>query len=442
MNKTITPNPATAALDETHDPKLRAFVESANDPSTDFPIQNLALAVYRRARTGEAFRVGAAIGDRILDIHAVRALLDEPAQEAAQVCGQASMDGLMRLGRANWRALRLALSRLLREGSAHQGAASEHLMAMAEAEYMLPVAIPNFTDCSASAHHMSKAIRARRPDSPGLPAQFKWMPLAYNGRASTVRVSGYEFPRPKGQIGVMEEGQPVFGPTRWLDYEAELGIYIGTGSKDGESLSVDQSEDAIFGLSVLNDWTARDIQGWESQPLGPFQAKSFTTTISPWVVTMEALLPYRSAWGRTGEDPQPLPNLESAANREKGGIDVQVQVLIETPKSSAPALLGHSRLTDCYWTLAQLVAHHTANGCPLELGDLVGTGTISGPGLEQCGCIFELASAGRNPFKLPNGESRGFIEDGDTVTVKAFCEATGLRRIGFGSAMATVRPGR
>lgn len=433
------------SINETHDPKLRSFVESANDAQTDFPIQNLPLAVFRRRGMHELNRIGAAIGDRVLDIYAARHLLGQPAQAAATACGKASMADLMALEPTHWSQLRLALSHLLRAGSVHEIATLEYLVAMDKVEFALPMQIPNFTDYLASIHHISNMVRIKRPQSPEIPAAFIWTPLGYNGRATTIRPDGHSFVRPNGQTGVFKDGKPVFGPTGMLDYEAELGVYIARSSPDGAPLDVDAAEDMIFGLSVLNDWTARDIQGWEATPLGPYQGKSFVTTISPWIVMMEALEPFREAWSRAQEHPQPLPNLDTERNRARGGIDIRLEVLLETPqtraKGMAPVSLGRSKLGDCYWSLAQLVAHQTANGAGLIAGDLIGTGTVSGPGDDEAGCMFELTAGGKKPVTLPTGELRGFIEDKDSVVIRAWCEALGWRRLGFGAAQATVLAG-
>lgn len=437
---------ADPRLNETHDPALRSFVASANRPDADFPIQNLPLAVFRPGREGGDFRVGAGIGDCVLDIAAAGACLDPEAQAAVQACREASMKALMALGPPHWARLRRGLSRLLREGSPFQRQAGAHLYPIADAEFLLPLKIGNFSDYLASMHHISKVIRVKRPDHPELPQSFAWSPIAYHSRASTVRTSGYGFTRPRGQAGRFENDRPLTDPTRMLDYEVELGIYVGTSNAQGEPLGVDAADAAIFGYSALNDWTARDMQGWESQPLGPFQSKSFTTTVSPWVVTAEALEPYRVGVSRQDGQPMPPACLDSDRNRERGMPDVRMEVLLLTGQLHAagarPVLLGASRLTDAYWTPGQMVAHHTLNGCVLETGDLIGTGTISGPGDEACGCMFELTRGGREPFALPNGEERAFVQDGDTVIVRAYCQKPGFARLGFGEAAATVLPAR
>ncbi|AZG08295.1 fumarylacetoacetase [Pigmentiphaga sp. H8] len=440
------PDAGASRLNETHDPALRSFVASANRPEADFPIQNLPLAVFRPRRQGGDFRVGVGIGDLILDIGAMADCLAAECGPAVQACRGASMKALMELGPAHWASLRLGLSRLLREESPFRREAEQHLHTIADAEFLLPLKIGNFSDYLASMHHISKVIRVKRPDHPELPQSFVWSPIAYHSRASTVRTSGYGFARPRGQAGRFEHDRPLTDPTRMLDYEVELGIYVGTSNAHGEPLGVDAADAAIFGYSALNDWTARDMQGWESQPLGPFQSKSFTTTVSPWVVTAEALEPYRVAMSRPQGQPMPPACLDSGQNRERGMPDVRMEVLLLTERlveaGEGPVLLGASRLTDAYWTPGQMVAHHTLNGCVLESGDLIGTGTISGPGDEACGCMFELTRGGRQPFALPNGEARAFVQDGDTVIVRAHCQKPGWPRLGFGEAVATVLPAR
>ena len=436
----------SAHLNETHDPALRSSVVSANRADAGFPIQNLPLAVFRSGHQGGDFRVGAGIGDLVLDIGEMGASLAAECGPAVQACRGASMKALMELGPVHWARLRLGLSRLLREGSPCRREAEQHLHPIADAEFLLPLKIGNFSDYLASMHHISKVIRVKRPDHPELPQSFVWSPIAYHSRVSTVRASGYSFARPRGQAGRFENDRPLTDPTRMLDYEVELGIYVGTSNAQGDQLDVDAADAAIFGYSALNDWTARDMQGWESQPLGPFLSKSFTTTVSPWVVTAEALAPYRVAMSRPDGQPAAPACLDSDGNRARGMLDVRMEVLLLTEQLAAagegPVSLGVSRLTDAYWTPGQMVAHHTLNGCILETGDLIGTGTISGPGDDACGCMFELTRGGRQPFHLPNGEERAFVQDGDTVIVRAHCQKAGWPRLGFGDAVATVLPAR
>ena len=429
-------------LNETHDPALHSFVNSANHSAAEFPIQNLPFAVFRRRSTADAFRVGVGIGDQVLDVSAVAGLLDGLARKAANACQQPSMNALMDLGAEAWTALRLGLSRLLRDSSPHIPAVSEHLLPMADLEFGLPLKITSFTDFGASIHHVAKVTRIAIPDNPHIEPHMLWIPVGFHSRGSTVRSSGHSFPRPKGQTGVVQNGVPVFGPSQKLDYEAELGIYISRDTDMGQPLSVDEAEDAIFGFSVLNDWTARDIMFRERLPLGPLTSKNFATTISPWVVTAEALEPFRRAMSRSEPYPDPLPNLDSERNRRRGALDVKVEVLLQTASGEAqglePTSLSLSNVLDMYWTPAQLIAHQTSTGSSLEQGDLIGTGTISGPGQTESGCMFELTLGGKEEVAMPTGERRGFVEDGDTAIIRAFCEAEGFRSIGFGEASSKV----
>ncbi|WER47625.1 fumarylacetoacetase [Cupriavidus sp. WKF15] len=431
-------------LNETHGPDLRSFVSSANDPATEFPIQNLPLAIFRRRGANEPFRVGTGIGDQVLDIAAVQELFDGSAREAARACGEPSMNALMDLGPSHWSALRLGLSRILRDDSQYVTAINACLTPIRDAEFGLPAKIGNFSDYAASLHHVSKVTKIARPENPELDPNLVWSPIAYHHRPSTIRPHGHGFLRPKGQLGHFKDGKPVFGPSEKMDYEAELGIYIAKTTDFGKALSLDEAEEAIFGLTVLNDWTARDIMFWERLPLGPFLSKSFDTTVSPWVVTMEALEPFRRASVRSAPYPDPLPNLDSAQNRERGALDVHVEVLLQTEKGEAsgfsPVSLSLSNTRDMYWTVSQLVAHQTSAGCNLEQGDLIGTGTISGPAREESGCMFELTLGGQAEVDMPTGERRGFVEDGDTLIVRAYCKADGFRKIGFGDAGSTVLP--
>jgi fumarylacetoacetase len=273
---------------------------------------------------------------------------------------------------------------------------------------------------------------------------YKWVPIGYHGRGSSIGVSGQRFKRPQGQLKAADAAAPVLSPSKRLDYELEMAIWVGQGNAQGEPVPMHEAEDHVFGLGLLNDWSARDIQAWEYQPLGPFLSKSFASTVSPWIVTLEALAPFRAPLQRPEGDPQPLPYLDSPANRAQGALDVQLEVLLLTPKmaaaGAAPQLLSRSNFTDAYWTVAQLVAHHTINGCNLQAGDLLGTGTLSGPRPEQAGSLLELTQGGKQPVTLANGEQRSFLEDGDTIVLRAYCEREGARRIGFGECRGTVLP--
>jgi fumarylacetoacetase len=435
----------TIKLNETHDPALRSWVESANESETDFPIQNLPFGVFRRAGTSEAFRGGVAIGDQVLDLQGLANanLLDGDAQVAVLAAAKPTLNDLLALGRPSWSALRLGLSTLLRAGAAEQAALEGALVAQNDIEMTLPARIGDYTDMYTSVHHATNIGKLFRPDNPLMP-NFKWLPVGYHGRASSIDITGQTFRRPRGQILPPGESEPIFVPCRRLDYELELGIWVGTSNALGEPVGIDQTDDCAFGLCLLNDWSARDIQAWEYQPLGPFLAKNFATTISPWIVTMEALEPYRAAWTRDSEDPQPLPYLESDDNRQRGAIDVQIESWLQTAQMKPTGdahRLSHSSFKHSYWTVAQMLAHHTVGGCNLQSGDLIGTGTQSGPTSSEAAALIEITAGGKNPVTLKNNETRTFLEDGDTVTLKAWCEAPGRARIGFGDCSGTVLEG-
>lgn len=434
-------------LNETHDANLTSWVASANAEGAGFPVQNLPYAVFRRRGSQEAFRPGVAIGDRILDLAALAELqvFEGQAGAALAACTADSLNPLMALGRAHWSALRLALSRALRSGAALQARLEPLLVAQAEAEYTTPARIGDYTDFYISLHHATAVGKQFRPDNPLLP-NYKWVPIGYHGRASSIGVE-QRFPRPVGQTRpAAEGGPPQFGPCQRLDYELELGVFVGTGNAQGERIALDQADDHVFGLCILNDWSARDIQAWEYQPLGPFLAKNFASTISPWIVTVEALEPFRAAWTRAAGEPQPLPYLASERNRAQGAYDVQMEVLLTTEASRAaghpPARLSSSNFRDAYWNIAQLLAHHTVNGCNLQPGDLLGTGTLSGPRPEEAGSLLELTQGGKAPIELPWGEQRVFLQDGDQVTIRAECRKPGYPRIGFGESAGTVLAAR
>ena len=407
-------------LDETHDPDLTSWVESANSPDTDFPIQNLPFCVFRHGHA--APRVGVGIGDSILDVP-----------------DYSSLNALMERGRPAAAELRLRLSRVLRAANPYPPRAL--LFPMAECTLLLPAQIGDFSDFYASIFHAKNVGSMFRPDNPLLP-NYKYVPIGYHARASSVITSGEPVRRPCGQL---QEGSnaPVVAPSRQLDYECELGCFIGRGNELGQPIPMEQAEDHIFGVCLLNDWSARDIQRWEYQPLGPFLAKSFATTISPWIVTLEALEPFRAPrFPRPEGDPPPLPYLDCESDRERGGIALQIEVWFSTAKMRAegiaPVRLSRARFEQMYWTLAQMVSHHASNGCNLRAGDLVGSGTISGPGKEERGCLLELTWRGTEPLALPGGESRKFLEDGDEVILRGCAEREGARRIGFGECRGVI----
>jgi fumarylacetoacetase len=319
------------------------------------------------------------------------------------------------------------------------------LVPQAQAEYDVPARIGDYTDFYTSVHHATNIGKQFRPDNPLLP-NYKWVPIGYHGRASSIGISGQQFRRPVGQTLPPGATEPTLGPSKRLDIELELGIFVGSGNAWGEAIDITQAEDHVFGICLLNDWSARDIQGWEYQPLGPFLSKNFATTLSPWVVTLDALAPYRVAFTRPEGDPQPMAYLDSAANRNGGAFDIQLQVGLQTPNMRAAgqtdASICRTSYRHAYWTLAQMVTHHTVNGCNLQAGDLLGSGTLSGPTLDQAGALIELTSGGKNPLTLPNGEQRTWLQDGDSVVLRGWCERTGAARIGFGECVGTVLPAR
>jgi len=433
------------ALNETHDVALRSWLQSANVAGTDFPIQNLPFAVFRRRGSDERWRGGVAIGDRIVDLEALAAtgVFQGDAAAALKAAAGDKLNALMALGPSAWSALRLALSRALRRGSAQERDLARCLVAQSDAQYAVPARIGDYTDFYTSVHHATNIGRQFRPDNPLLP-NYKWVPIGYHGRVSSIDVSGQKFPRPTGQTMAPGESTPRVGPCRKLDYELELGIFVGTGNALGEPIPIAEAEDHVFGICLLNDWSARDIQAWEYQPLGPFQSKNFATTLSPWVVTLEALAPYRVPFTRPEGDPQPLPYLASEANSAGGAFDIQLEVLLQSKRmrgqSLPPARLTLTSYRHAYWTIAQMVAHHTINGCNLQPGDLFGSGTLSGPTLDQAGALIELSVGGKQPVPLPMGEARVWLEDGDVVVLRGWCEGHGAMRIGFGDCVGEVLP--
>jgi fumarylacetoacetase len=430
-----------ASLNETHDPTRRSFVESANLPGNDFPIQNLPFGVFR-LRPADEPRVGVAIGDQIVDVAAAVDLFDGAAAVAAQACGAASLNALMALGPPAWSALRLALSRQLAASAGVNGRLRPYLRPLAQVEMRMPVAFRNFTDFFASIFHAANAGRLFRPDNPLMP-NYKYVPVAYHSRASSVSVSDIAVTRPNGQRR-SSDGPPHFGPSRRLDFELELGAFVGTSSELGRPVPIAEAANHIFGYCLLNDWSARDIQAWEAQPLGPFLGKNFATTISPWVVTAEALAPFRTAaFARPHGDPAPLPYLDDAADRMQGGLDITLEAYITTGAMRRAGIPPH-RLTQTssaqlYWTFAQMLAHHTSNGCNLEIGDLLGSGTVSGAEPSSWASLLELTAGGSKPLSLASGEQRTFIEDGDAISFRGFCEKAGHARIGFGECRAMVK---
>lgn len=428
-------------LDATHNPALRSWVQMA-DGHPDFPIQNLPHGVFSPPAAGEP-RGGVAIGDSILDLKAALAagLLKGEAAEAAAA---PSLNAFFALGAAPRRALRQRLSAMLEEGSADRGAASACLHPAADCTLHMPARIGDYTDFYVGIHHATNIGKVFRPDNPLLP-NYKYVPIGYHGRASSVRPSGTDVRRPKGQLKAADADVPRFAPCERLDYELELGIWIGPGNKLGESIPVGQAEAHVAGYCLLNDWSARDIQAWEYQPLGPFLAKNFGSTISPWVVTPEALAPFRIAQpSRPQGDPAPLPYLLDEADQRYGAFDLGLEVLILTPamrqQGLAPHRLSLSNARYMYWTVAQMVAHHTSGGCDLNPGDLLGSGTISAPDDGGFGSLLETTKGGKQPIALPNGESRRFLQDGDEVILRVRAAREGAVPIGFGDCRAKVLP--
>jgi len=432
------------ALNATHDPRLRSWVASANRAGADFPLQNLPFAVFRRAGSSEPFRGGVAIGEAVLDLGALHRLapFDGPVAEALGACAQASLNGFMALGPAACGALRAALSGALKEGSPLAARLAGLLVDQSQAEYRVAAEVGDYTDFYASIHHATAVGRLFRPDNPLLP-NYQWLPVAYHGRASSIVVSGTDVRRPRGQLLPPGAQRPELLPTRRLDYELEVGVFVGRGNALGSPVALPEAEDHVFGLCLLNDWSARDVQAWEYQPLGPFLAKNFATTVSPWVVTLEALAPYRVPWTRPAGEPPPLAYLDDAAVRAAGAIDMHLEVWLQSARmraaGSGPQRLSHSNFRDSFWTVAQMLAHHSVNGCNLRPGDLLGSGTQSGPHPGEAGSLLELTAGGRQALTLPQGESRTFLEDGDRVTLRAWCERPGYARVGFGEATGTVR---
>jgi fumarylacetoacetase len=434
-------------VDRTHAATLRSWVASANQPDCDFPIQNLPLGRFRPATEGaEAqppLRVGVAIGDQVLDLKLAAEICPWAAamNPLLQPLAAGDLAAFMALGRPAWKTLRAGLSQALAEGSDQGPFLESCLWPRSQVVMALPCRIGDYTDFFAGIHHARAVGQQFRPDQPLLP-NYQWLPIGYHGRASSIGLGG-AVKRPHGQTRTAAE-QPRFGPSRRLDYELELGLWVGCANRLGEPVTMAAAEDHLFGVTLLNDWSARDLQAWEYVPLGPFLAKSFATSVSPWIVSMEALAPFRRPYTRPAGDPQPLPYLDSEFNRAHGAVDVALEVWLQTPRMKLQGLhamrLSHSNALDAYWTPAQLLAHHTSNGCNLQVGDLLGTGTLSGPDPGQGGSLLELSQGGRMALLLNGGEQRSFLEDGDTVTLRAYCAAPGAVRIGLGHVSGTVMP--
>lgn len=456
-------------LDQTHDPKAQSWVESANLRDSDFSIQNLPFGVFRRrdadSEAGSNARIGIAIGDSILDVAGVRSeglLADASVVAAADACvfhpinpdspNAPSLNALMALGAGPRSALRRKLHALLCNdvSSSDRQAISRHLVPQVEVEMLLPAVVGDYTDFYASIFHATNVGKLFRPDNPLLP-NYKYIPIGYHGRASSLVESGAPVRRPSGQTrNDNANADPKFGPSKALDYELEVGFFVGAGNRLGERIPIAEAEEHLFGICLVNDWSARDIQAWEYQPLGPFLAKSFSTSLSPWVVTMEALAPFRAAaFTRPEGDPAPLPYLFDADDQEHGGLNLALEVSLQSARmretGMTPAILSRSNFRDLYWTMAQMLTHHASNGCNLRAGDLLASGTVSGPdasGEDKSarGCLLELTARGQYPITLPTGEQRKFLEDGDEIILRGFCETDGFRRIGLGTCRGTILP--
>lgn len=436
----------TSMIDQTHDAALTSWVESANWHA-DFPIQNLPLGIFSPA--GGAARGGVAIGDSIVDVPALLALglLTGEAAVAAEAMRGDTLNGLMALGATPRQALRQQLSALLAAGASQdiQARAGNCLYAAADCVMHLPARIGDYTDFYVGIHHATNIGRVFRPDNPLLP-NYKHLPIGYHGRASSVRVSGLDVQRPLGQFKPPADELPQFGPCKRLDYELELGVWIGPGNALGESVPIAEAVAQIAGFCLLNDWSARDIQAWEYQPLGPFLSKNFHSTISAWVITPEALAPFALAQARPEGDPPVLPYLTDADDAARGGLDIALNIHLRTAAMKAaglaPVQITDTNARHMYWSVRQMIAHHTVGGCNLQPGDLLGTGTISGPERTMCGALLETTQGGKAPLALPNGESRTFLEDGDEVFMSAHARRDGFASIGFGACHGAIVPAK
>ncbi len=427
-------------IDETHDPARTSWVASANGhPLT--PIQNLPLGIF--SSPGRSQRIGVAIGESILDVRglAERGLVDDRWLPALT---QPWLNDWFAHGPDEARALRRLLSDLL-SGEAQRVAVEPHLLPAIDAKMHLPARVGDYTDFYVGIHHAMNVGKQFRPDQPLLP-NYKYVPIGYHGRASSVRVSGEPVVRPKGQRKPPDADAPTYGPARRLDYELELGIWIGRGNALGETIPISEANEHIAGYCLLNDWSARDLQAWEYQPLGPFLAKNFLTSVSPWVVTADALAPFRSAMPqRPAGDPDPLPYLSDPADRASGALAIRLEVVLVTEQIRAAGLPPHvlsegDAAAAMYWSAAQIVAHHASNGCNLQPGDLIGTGTLSTADTHGLGSMLEISEGGKAPITLATGETRSFLEDGDELTLSARCEAPGAVPIGFGHCSGRILP--
>jgi len=418
-------------LDATHNPKLTSWVDSANDPQGDFPVQNLPFGIFREKGSKAPPRGGVAIGNQVFDLAALGLKTGPTLNKLAQA------------GRPAWVALRQLLSETL-SNPRHAKKFAKALVPMKKAELFLPVQVGDYSDFYTGIYHAENAGRMFRPDSPLLP-NYHWVPIGYHGRASSIVVSGTPVTRPNGQTKAPEAPAPSVGPSKRVDFELELGFVIGPGNRLGNPVPISKALDHVFGITLFNDWSARDLQAWEYQPLGPFLAKSFASTMSPWIVTMEALEPFRvEAFKRAEGAPAPLPYLTDATDQREGGYSIEMEMYLRSAKMRAqklPAMrLTRSNFRHAYWTLAQVVTHQASNGCNLQPGDLLGSGTISGPDIESLGSMLELTQGGKSPLTLPSGETRAFCEDGDEIIQRSRCNKDGCASIGFGAAVGVIKP--
>ena len=426
---------------------LTSWIESANSPDTDFPIQNLPFGVFSRRGEVER-RIGVAIGDKIVDVaESLSAnLWSGEARDVARWCDRPTLNELMQAPKDSLSKFRARLSELLVGTPGDEGAINPlppgALVQMSDAKMHPPAEIGNYTDFYASIYHATNVGKLFRPDAPLLP-NYKYVPIGYHGRASSLVLSGSDVTRPSGQTLSSGALTPTFGPSQMLDYEAEIGFFVGKGNELGNPIGIEDAEEHLFGVCLVNDWSARDIQSWEYQPLGPFLSKSFATTISPWVVTWEALEPYRvPAFFRPPGDPQPLPYLSSDKDKHDGGIDLIIEVYIRSMMMREghlrPSRLSAASLADMYWTPAQMLTHHTSNGCNLRPGDLLGSGTVSGPESGSQGCLLELTRKGAEAITLPTGEERRFLHDGDEIIMRGYLRREGAARIGLGDCSGLI----
>jgi len=432
------------SLDETHDVSVESWIDEANREGNPFPLQNLPYAVFRQTGRDEAFRIGVGIGNMILDLAAVRradaaGMLRSDLPESLE---DPTLNRFMSEGRDVWQRARKAIFALLKRSGPGEEEFKNCLVSQDGVEYALPMIIPDYTDFYASIDHARNIGKLFRPDNPLMP-NYEWVPIAYHGRSSSIVVSGTSVTRPQGQISPDANHPPFMAPSRRLDYEMEVGLVIGGGNTLGKPISIEAAEEYLFGLCLLNDWSARDIQAWEYQPLGPFLGKNFASSISPWIVTMEALRPFRTT-SSIAEGRNILSYLRTEDDGCNLGVDMELEVFLQSEnmqtEGQGPVRLGRSNFSYSYWTPAQMIAHHTVNGCNLRPGDLFGSGTMSGPGEDQTGALIEITRGGQDPVTISTTEQRNFLEDGDTVIMTAWCRRDGYRSIGFGECTGTILP--